>query len=232
MGTRKEDISALRKKYGGDENWYSDETPQHRLHLDTYAIAITPVTNAQYALFVADAGAEPPEHWNGSLVPRGLENHPVVYVGWHAAIAYCQWLSAKTGQTITLPSEAEWEKAARGADGREFPWGNEWRDLHCNSDALGLGETTPVGLFQNGASPDGVLDLSGNVWEWTRSLYKNYQYNPQDGRESLEDQGVRVLRGGSFDLNVRVVRCAARYWDGPDNFYWYYGFRVALLLSP
>jgi formylglycine-generating enzyme required for sulfatase activity len=120
-----------------------------------------PVTNAQYAIYVNDSGAKPPEHWRGGKVPPGLENHPVVNVTWHDALAYCQWLAQKINKPVSLPSEAEWEKAAKGPisnlqskiSNRKYPWGNEWRDLHCNSEELGLGETTPVGLFLKGASP-------------------------------------------------------------------------------
>lgn len=197
---------------GGEK--YDDEKPLHKLSLPTYQIARTPVTNAQYALYVADCQAQLPAHWRGGQIPKGLENHPVVNVSWKDALAYCRWLSEKIGREVMLPSEAEWEKAARGGlDRREYPWGDDWEELRCNSSELGLQGTSPVGLFLRGASPYGVLDLSGNVWEWTRSLQRDYPYVPEDGREDLAASGARVLRGDSFGDNARLARCAYRLWS-------------------
>jgi formylglycine-generating enzyme required for sulfatase activity len=203
----------------------------HKMFLPEFKISRVPITNAQYGLFVRETGRKVPENWRSGQVPKGLENHPVVCVSWQDALGYCKWLSNKIEQQVNLPSEAEWEKAARGdCDQREYPWGR-WEELHCNSDRLGLGATTPVGLFLNGASPYGVLDLSGNVWEWTRSQYKKYPYSPDDGREDLKPINVpRVLRGGCFSTESRVVSCAYRYGHGPDYQSLYFGFRV--MISP
>ncbi|MCA9875681.1 MAG: SUMF1/EgtB/PvdO family nonheme iron enzyme, partial [Anaerolineales bacterium] len=146
---------------------YDNEKPIRQVSLPAYAIARVPITNVQYELFVKAAKHRPPNHWEENRVPKGLESHPVVNVSWYDAIAYCQWLSEVTGKTITLPNEAEWEKAARGEkDAREYPWGNTFDRLRCNSYELGINGTTPVGIFPDGASPYGVLDMSGNVWEW------------------------------------------------------------------
>jgi len=184
----------------------------HRVYLPDYAIARVPITHAQYHLFVQATGHAPPGVWNGQRPPRGKEIHPVVEVSWHDALAYCRWLSEATGKSIALPSEAEWEKAARGdQDRREYPWGDPFDATRCNVSESGFGDTTPVGIFPNGASPYGCLDLAGNVWEWTHSHYASYPYRAEDGRENLETEGGdRVLRGGSW-LNFRVVaRCAYR----------------------
>ncbi|MEW5867675.1 MAG: SUMF1/EgtB/PvdO family nonheme iron enzyme [Chloroflexota bacterium] len=208
-----------------------DERPAHRLRLEAFCLARTPLTNAQYAIFVADQKVKPPQHWPGGQPPKGKENHPVVNVSWHEALAYCNWLGEKIERKVYLPSEAEWEKAARGAqDRREYPWGEAWDALRCNSDELGLGDTTPVGLFLNGASPYRVLDLSGNVWEWTRSLWgSSYPYQPEDGRENLQagDDKARVVRGGSFFNFPGLVRCSFRSGNVPDGRDDALGFRVA-----
>jgi formylglycine-generating enzyme required for sulfatase activity len=214
----------------GSEKVSDDEKPVHRVHLERFQIARVPVTNAQYLFFVEATGHKPPSHWEDARPPRGLESHPVVYVSWHDAMTYCRWLSEVTGKPITLPSEAQWEKAARGplpspahmggAGGggraREYPWGDEWDETKCNTEELGLEGTTPVGIFPEGASPCGCLDMAGNVWEWTATEVKS------------GDADLRVLRGGSFDLDRDLARCAFRRWLYP-NLVWYNGgFRVVV----
>jgi formylglycine-generating enzyme required for sulfatase activity len=223
----------------GSERGHSDERPVHKVHLERYWIAKVPTTNAQYRLFVEATGREAPHYWENGKIPRGLESHPVVNVTWRDALAYCRWLSEVTGNSITLPSEAQWEKAARGhQDKREYPWGMDWKEGHCNSDELGVQGTTPVGIFPEGASPYGCLDLVGNVWEWTRSLWGRswnkpdfkYPYDPEDGRENLtaDDEWLRVLRGGSFYYHQNLARCASRHWNFPLDWSRNLGFRVVV----
>ena len=125
-------------------------------------------------------------------------------------MAYCRWLSEVTGMPYRLPSEAEWEKASRGKDGRIYPWGNEWDKSRCNSEEAYRGGTTPVGAYPQGVSPYGLWDMAGNVREWTRSLPYVYPYDPRDGREDEDAKGGRVLRGGSFGDSRRLVRCTFR----------------------
>jgi len=230
MGTRKEDIPDFMNRFGGEREWYEDETPQHTVNLQAYHISRVPITNAQYHLFVQAISHQPPSYgWEDERPPKGRESHPVVSVTWYDAVAYCQWLGQVTGKRIMLPSEAEWEKAARGnKDQRGFPWGDDYDATRCNGYELGLRDTTPVGIFPGGASPYGVLDMAGNVWEWTRSLYRDYPYDPADGREDLEAGGPRVLRGGSFNDNEWGIRCAYRNWNLPDNRSNYWGFRVVV----
>jgi formylglycine-generating enzyme required for sulfatase activity len=217
-----------------------EEQPQRRLYLPDYYMAKTPVTNAQYAAFVETTDHERPWHWKGEKPPKGREDHPVVYVSWHEAVAYCDWLVQVTGKAYRLPSEAEWEKGGRGTDGWIYPWGNEWELGRCNSREGGPGGTTPVGAYPQGASPYGLLDMAGNVWEWTTSLWGEdgakpefkYPYDPTDGREDrgAEDKVLRVLRGGSW-LNLRdPVRCASRSRGSPRR-QWYSG-GVRIVLSP
>ncbi|MCE7986355.1 MAG: hypothetical protein DYG89_34710 [Caldilinea sp. CFX5] len=168
------------------------EIPQPKVYLPTYRIARYPVTNAQYELFIQAQGYQPPSHWEKGQIPRGKENHPVVNVSWQDAMVFCEWSG------VSLPSEDEWEKAARGTDGRIYPWGNEAPDKErCNFNR-NEGGTTPVDHYPKGKSFYAVWDMAGNVWEWTCSLYKGYPY------------GGLTVRGGSFANNPGLVRSAYR----------------------
>jgi formylglycine-generating enzyme required for sulfatase activity len=226
---------------GEDPDAVDDEQPQHTLYLPDYYLAKTPVTNAQYAVFVQATGHRAPYHWRGGKLPMGQEDHPAVNVSWYDAVAYGNWLSEATGKPYRLPSEAEWEKGARGNDGRRYPWGSQWDPARCNSRESGGGETvavlgiyvgrtTAVGAYPDGASPHGLLDVAGNVWEWTSSVYRAYPYDPADGREDPGPlDGVRrVLRGGASVNLAWRVRCAFRGRDLPDFYSYDRGFRLAM----
>jgi formylglycine-generating enzyme required for sulfatase activity len=231
MGSRKEQ----------DPEAYDNELPQHAVKLSTYYIARYPVTVAQFRAFVEDSGYQPRR--TDSL--RGLDNHPVVYVTWHDARAYCAWLTEQLrgweatpeplgsmvgegGWQVRLPTEAEWEKAARGNDGQVFPWGDEPDPNRANYRDTGIGGTSAVGCFLGGASRFEVQDLSGNVYEWCHSLYKTYPYNSDDGREDPRADGRRVLRGGAFHGDRRRVRCAYRYYSLPVGLGNSLGFRLVV----
>jgi formylglycine-generating enzyme required for sulfatase activity len=197
-----------------DRHAYDDEMPQHPLYLDEYIIAKYPVTNSQYQIFVHATNYQPPAHWRYGLVPGAQENHPVTNISWFDAIAFCNWLSRMLESTIRLPTEAEWEKAARGTDGRIWPWGNvpPTKD-HCNYGSF-FGSTTPVERYSKILGPYGAIGMAGNVWEWTMSLFMGYPYQLDDGRDDIGNDGQRTLRGGSWISNDALVRCACR--DGGD----------------
>jgi len=246
MGTQGEEILALARRLGGKREWYEDEMPQHEVLLPAYYIARYPVTVAQFWAFVQASGYRP----RGGDSLRGRSNHPVVRVTWYDAVEYGRWLTGRLREwegtpeplaallrvgagggppwQARLPTEAEWEKAARGADGRLFSWGNDPDPDRANYRDTGIGGTSAVGCFPGGASPYGGLDMSGNVWEWCHSLFKSYPYRRDDGREDLKARGHRVLRGGSFYHDGRHVRCASRLRNSPDRRYGYYGFRLVV----
>jgi formylglycine-generating enzyme required for sulfatase activity len=179
-----------------------------------FFIARTPATNGQYARFVAATRHTPPKHWSGGPTPEALRGHPVVYVSWDDAVAYAEWAGGR------LPTEQEWEKAARGIDGRIYPWGDEFDAARCNSNESGIGTTTPVGRYSPGGdSPWGCADMAGNVWEWTAS-----EYEP--------GSSGRVVRGGSWSFGQGLARCAIRLRPVPVGFSYRVGLRVAVSRAP
>ncbi|HWN21716.1 MAG TPA: SUMF1/EgtB/PvdO family nonheme iron enzyme, partial [Gaiellaceae bacterium] len=178
------------------------ETRQRLVEVDGFELTRTPVTNAQYERFVAEAGVPAPPHWPAP------DDHPVTFVDWHGASAFCTWAGGR------LPTEEEWEKAARGTDGRTYPWGDE-EDGERAVVGAGMkhGSPAPVGSHPDGASPYGLLDMAGNVWEWTST-----EYPP----------GERVLRGGSFaSPGLAWARCTMRSHSRPVRRQAHIGFRVA-----
>jgi formylglycine-generating enzyme required for sulfatase activity len=207
------------------------EQPQHRCYLPEFYIGKYPVTNSQYVAFVELAGHQAPSYWPEEGLPAGKEDHPVVLISWHDARAFCDWLSKAAGEGFRLPTEAEWEKTARGPHASPYPWGDRspTREL-CNCD-MRVGHTTPVGQYARNASPYGALDLAGNVGEWTSSLYRPYPYRADDGREDPTAEGVRVVRGGAFSLIGWNARAACRLRYAPDRRSDHGGFRV-LVAAP
>ncbi|CAB4705638.1 MAG: SUMF1/EgtB/PvdO family nonheme iron enzyme [Actinobacteria bacterium] len=201
----------------------ADELPQHAVDVAPFEISETLVTNAQYAVFVEATGTTPPPHWSGQRPPAWLEQHPVTFVDWFDAQAFCTWADGR------LPTEAEWEKAARGTDTRRFPWGDAptTANAHVGLGAK-AGTTASVGSHPEGASPYGVSDLAGNVWEWVASAYAPYPYRPDDGREDPTGTPERVLRGGSFaSPTLDYARCAMRSRSRPARRQAHIGFRIA-----
>jgi len=251
-----EAVALCDKSYGDcQRSWFEGEQPQHQVYVDGFWVGHTEVTNAQYERFVEaggysmreywtdegwqwrqDTGITEPEYWRDSTWNGAQE--PVVGVGWYEAAAYAAWAG------VRLPTEAEWEYAARGDDGRIFPWGDVWDGSKCNycdrnceyewkdvSVDDGYRHTAPVGSYRAGASPFGALDMAGNVYEWCADWYEEGYYSESAARNPAGPAfgAYRVLRGGSWDRAPNNVRCALRfgrlpYHPRPTR----YGFRVVL----
>lgn len=212
--------------------WFDAELPRHRVTLRAYAIDRYLVTNEDYQRFVVRTGHRAPSiteedyqrqgylvHpyekvkgylWRDRLHPEGRAKHPVVLVSLADAAAYARWRSDEEGRRYRLPTEAEWEKAARGTDGRYFPWGNRWRPDRANAEYR-VGDTTDVGSYPVGASPYGCFDMAGNVFEWTASEFA-------DGRAVMKG-------GGSWDDQPGICRAAARHGRVKDARHILFAFR-------
>lgn len=216
------------RRYGVKQNWFEKECPRFQAEIKAFRIGKYPVTNAQYLAFLKDTGSDHlPTSWSFGRYPPGAGNQPVYTITPEAADAYTAWLAAKTGRRFRLPTEAEWEYAAAGPDGLDFPWGNEFRDDCSNTMEISLLMTTPVGIFPKGASPFGVLDMAGNVEEYTSDRYHAYP-----GWTIVEDDLFKVLgfyrvaRGGAFNRFQDLARCQRRHGPYPKSLY-AIGFRFA-----
>lgn len=218
-----------------NERW-SPAAAEGRVEVGAFLIARHEVTVRQFAAFAAATG------WNAE--PRalaGASNHPVTHVSWTDALAYCRWLdgalkaapgvparlvqAGRDGWRVTLPTEAQWEKAARGGDRRVFPWGDQPRRDRGNFEGTG---TTPVGQFPCPECPFGLADMSGNVWEWTRSPYQPYPYDEGDDRSGLGADALWVIRGGHYGDPARLVRTTARGAAEPGARRPFIGFRLVV----
>ena len=169
--------------------------------------------------------------WNDPAYNDALQ--PVVGVCWHEARAYCAWLSVQTGELWRLPSEAEWEAAASGPEGRRYAWGDDFDASRCNSFESHVRGTTPIGVFPAGDTPQGLADVSGNVWEWTSTAYEPYPYVADPRREDPERVDARrVVRGGSWGSSRGNARCACRgHFVVPGARSYYLGLRL-VCVSP
>jgi formylglycine-generating enzyme required for sulfatase activity len=209
-----------------------DELPVHSVTLSAFAIGTYPVTVAEYACFVRAGHAAPSGRDIDWIAQMSRLDRPIVNVSWRDALAYTEWLAERTGQPWRLPTEAEWEKAARwdpqARSAREYPWGDVFDSTRCNTRESSIGVTTRVDLYPDGASPCGACDMAGNVWEWTSSLYIPYPYASDDGREQRDAPGLRVLRGASCADGADHARASFRLAGVPTGFYRENGFRLAL----
>jgi formylglycine-generating enzyme required for sulfatase activity len=206
---------------------YGDELPVHRVSVNAFAMGRYEVTFEEYDRFADATGRGKPDD---SAWGRGnLNLNPVIKVSWYDATAYAAWLSLQTGQQYRLPTEAEWEYAARAGTETKYWWGNEIgsNQANCRNSDCGdsFKETAPVGSFA--ANPFGLYDTAGNVWEWTCSEYES-SYNGKE--EYCSDAGFLVLRGGAWSEGARMSRSAHRFWTSGTDRFWYFGFRLARLL--
>jgi formylglycine-generating enzyme required for sulfatase activity len=209
-----------------DRRCWGNEQPQHLVFLKGFDITRSPVTNLQYKRFVDATGHRKPKHWVDDEIPKGMEHHPVVEVDWFDAKSFCEWVDGR------LPTEAEWEKAARGTDGRIYPWGDDRPRKNLCTHNFFTDGTLPVDSHPQGESPYGLQQMAGNVWEWTGTKPGDYPYDPNDGREEQDDSPYRVLRGGAF-RTVNRPRCAFRdLGTPPTQSTCFRGFRVARSESP
>ncbi len=249
--------------------WFETELPQHRTTTGAFWMGKTEITNAQYRPFVEAGGYRERSLWTAAgWAWREKENvtqpacwtdgawnqpaYPVVCVSWYEALAYARWLARETGLAVRLPTTAEWEKAARGSDGRMWPWGEgapdgarlNFCDKNCSSAWQDTAvddryaTTAPVGSYPAGASPYGALDMAGNVWEWTSTRWGGcdwppgygYPYRSDDGREGLEGDDCRVVRGGGWYSRLAFARPAQWGWYYPLN--WDDGLGLRLVVAP
>ena len=218
----------------GDRDGGRDEYPNHEVMLDAYYIDKYEVTNGRYRKFVRATGHRPPQHlkdpsrnlWQGTVMPESIADRPVINVDWFDAEAYCKWAGRR------LPTEAEWEKAARGTDDRRFPWGNvEPTHKHLNFNQRWQGEKTlmPVGSYEAGKSPFGVYDMAGNVWEWVADWYDAYYYEKSPARnpKGPATGTHKVLRSSGWEVETPLVRSVTRVMSDPLNRNHSTGFRCA-----
>lgn len=240
MGTSDEQVSQLSKdddlaREWKEKGYFSREQPQHLITLAGFYITKFPIIVGAYRVFLETDGYQCSRYWTtAGWVWRGREGRlkpdfwddknwsgndllPVIGVTWYEAAAYSCWLGTVTGRHYRLPTEAQWEKAARGTNGRLYPWGNEFSVWRCSTRANGLQKTVPVGQhIPGGESPYGCAEMAGNVSEWTCSMYKSYPYDDSDGREFEEGETERVIRGGSGFKPALRARTAARGMNDPS----------------
>ena len=204
----------------GSNSGPDDEKPQHTIFIKSFFLDILPVSNADFAIFLNHQGLKNQQgdvlydhqdsdariHQRNLLWQSDLtyELHPVNEVSWVGARDYCAWLNKR------LPTEAEWEKAARGIDGRKYPWGNAAPNARLALFGAPYNSSAPVDAFPDGASPYGILDMAGNQWEWVSSIYQPYPYKADDGRENQNAGPIRSTRGGGHDSNAEEISATHR----------------------
>jgi len=215
----------------GSENRRDDVRPMHEVRLSPYRMSRFPVTNGQYAAYVQATGAPAPEHWAGGEMPADQVDHPVTYVSWAEAHAFCVWLTCQVGSAdggVHLPTEAQWEFAARGSERREYPWGGEPpTPERANYQESASEGTTAVDAHPLGATPEGVFDMAGNVRHWCADRFSLYADAPQEDPTGPVEGQERTLRGGAYLDAAGTLRGSYRFNIDPDSRFGFVGFRVA-----
>jgi formylglycine-generating enzyme required for sulfatase activity len=228
-----DELAACLEKFESDcqLSWFLDEEPVHELTLDAFNIDVYEVTNGLYRACEKQGACQPPKSSISNTRLKyydnpEFDNYPVIQVTWEQAKTYCEWRGAR------LPTEAEWEKAARGTDSRMYPWGDALDETRANFH-WNVGDTTAVGSYADGKSPYGVYDMAGNVWEWVSSLHAPYPYDASDGRESLTSRDPRVMRGGGWGQEGdNSVSTSYRFAYEPTSTNIDLGFRCAMDVNP
>lgn len=229
MGSNEKDVQGRSVELGLTKPWFQDEFPAHTVRLPGFYLDLTEVTNQNFAAFVRAMRAEPPVSWTTGNYPSGQDRYPVTDVTWYQASAYCLWAGKR------LPTEAEWEKSARGTRGLRYPWGNKFDSRKANILSDG---PRPVGSYPQGDSPYHVKDLVGNVWEWTADWYQPYPGNPVPSDRYGEL--YKVIRGKSWtqgfghqkadealEITAHEARASYRLYFDPGFSFGDLGFRCA-----
>jgi formylglycine-generating enzyme required for sulfatase activity len=209
----------------GADDYEDYERPAHEVYLDGYWMGKYTITFDQYEKFCTETSRDSNDISDAGW---GRGKRPVISVSWYDANDYCKWLSSKTGLNFKLPTEAQWEKAARGTNGQIYPWGNQDADENLANfgDDKKDGKTYPVGSYPLSASPYGIMEMAGNVWEWCSDWYGNYSGGPQKNPTGPQSGISRVLRGGSWFDSPRYIRCSNRYYTKPSYRGYAVGFRL------
>lgn len=229
MGSDREDTEDQTSEFGMAKPLFMDERPERKVFLPAFYLDRYEVTNRQYAEFVEATRSRPPRSWPDGRVPPAMEDYPATDVNWYDAERYCRWAGKR------LPTEAEWEKAARGPRGLEYPWGNEFDTRKANTGGSGRGALAPVGSYESGQSLYGAYDMAGNVWEWVQDWYQPY---PGSSYQSdAFGEKYKVMRGsswggvGHYALAV-FYRGAHRFYAVPEQGFPDAGFRCAKDVQP
>lgn len=228
-----EEVTSRFAQYGVIKNWIKKECPTYQLYIPTFSLGKYCVTNWEYLCFLNDTGyTETPSSWPFGVYPRHRANYPVYTVSFEAAQAYTEWLSNMTGRAFHLPTESQWEYAAAGTAGLEYPWGNEFHRGYCNSVESGIVDATPVGIFPQGTAPYGHMDMAGNVEEYTCTGYQPYENAEAVEDDLLSTLGVnyKIARGGSFTRYRDLCRTRRRHGRYGSELY-IMGFRLAERIS-
>jgi formylglycine-generating enzyme required for sulfatase activity len=218
MGSQPEQTRACEAQFRLTTGTCDNELPQRQVDLPAFQISRGPISCIQYHAFIIATSHPTPGYWFENAPPSKVLHHPVVGVSLDDALYYCRWLSEATGTPYGLPTEQQWEKAARGTDGRQYPWGDTWNPLACNTAEKGPGTTSIIGSYPHDVSPYGCVDMAGNVAEWTMS-------------HATPEASTVIVRGGRWSSSGNLARCARRTTGNPQATSLGCGFRIVCLVE-